>query len=79
MDGLDHELEQMRRVMHRVAHEVYRCFPSDAARQAFTDVIDTSDRAEIVTATLYWSKLGAAIDTEIIRSVRHHDERDQMH
>jgi predicted DNA-binding transcriptional regulator AlpA len=79
MDKLGHELEQMRAVMHRLADEAFADCPSEAARQAVGDVIDTSDGSELAMATLFLRWMGAGIDAEVVRSARGWARLDAMH
>ena len=73
------EADQMRVLLRRIADKVYVQCPSDAADEALRTVIDLSDPDELPGAVVYMTNAAAEMQELLVRSVRHHDERDRMH
>jgi len=54
-------------------------YPSEIADEALRTITDLADPDELPTAMNYWGQSGDEIDALILRSKRHHGERDKMH
>ena len=53
--------------------------PSDAADEALRTMVDLADPEELASAMVHWTQAAAEMQELLVRSVRHHDERDKMH